>query len=342
MSESAFDEIFTTYYRSPSPARAVAALEAQARADPGWLDRGRRTLEIYFFSVIARVYAPILRDYEALFDRQPSRYILDVLAGTADETTRRFVATRLTDDRFRALHHQMRSVAKGSAGPRLDPLGHPARDALDLDLLWAEFLVTGETTSVERIIDVLEWPDLVRERVEMSLRLPKSVRFVEMLLPWPGRSRLSVSDGVVRFLGIRVDGERRVVETPEDLDCRFWAPSGSPGERAWALVSPLLSKRQREKVATKAVARWSLGANSIEHERVLEACEAGSATRRGRAELALLEISAYARLSRGDRSEAASWATRYLELSPNNDDVRSLLDRAARPDPPAPEEEEER
>jgi len=340
MSESAFDEIFTTDYRSPSPARAVAALEAQARADPGWLDRGQRTLEIYFFSVIARRYPPILRDYEALFDRQPSRYVLDVLAETDDEGTRRFIATRLTDDRFRALHHEMRSVVKGSAGPRLDPLGHPARDALDLDLLWAEFLVTGETTSVERIIDVLEWPDIVRERVESSLRLPKSVRFVGMFLPWLGRSRLSVSDGVVRFLGIRVDDQRRVVETPEDLDCRFWAPSGSPSERAWGLVSPLLSKRQREKAATKAAARWSLGANAVQHEPVLQACEAASATRDGRAQLALLEISAYARLSRGDRSEAASWATRYLELSPNNDDVGRLLDRATRPDLPVPTEEE--
>src|SRR5437016_5522143 len=97
MGEASFDEIFTTYYRSPRPARAVAALETEAHADPGWLERGRRTLEIYFFSAIARAYPPILRDYEALFDRQPSRFILDVLAETDDEGTRRFIAARLED-----------------------------------------------------------------------------------------------------------------------------------------------------------------------------------------------------------------------------------------------------
>jgi hypothetical protein len=331
-----------TYYRSPSPARAVAALETQAHADPGWLDRGRRTRDIYFFSAIARRYPPILRDYEALFDRQPSRFVFDVLAETDDAETRRFITARLTDDRFRALHHQMRAVAKGSSRQRLDPLGHAAQDALDLDLLWAEFLVTGDTTPVERIIDVLEWPDLVRGRVEFSLRLPKSLRFIGMLLPLLRRPRLTVPEAVVRLLRIEVDAQRRVVETPEDLDCRFWAPAGSPGQQAWHLLTPSLSKRQQEKVATKAAARWSLGANSIEHEPVLETCEAGSATREGRPKLALLEISAIARLSRGDRSEAASWAKGYLELSPNSDDMRRLLDRVARSDPIAPDEKEER
>jgi hypothetical protein len=328
MSEASFGEIFATYYQSPTPARAVATLEVEAPRDSGLLNKRWRTLEIYFFSTIAREYPPIVSEYEALFDRQPSRLVLDVLAQAGDAGTLRFIDARLGDERFRALHHQMRELVKGWPTKRIDPLATPARTALDLDLLWAEFLVTGRTTSVERIIDVLEWPDLLRQRVEFSLRLPGLVRSIGGSLPWLGRSRLSLSTGVVRRLGIEVDRQRRVVETPEDLDTRFLTADGSFDGEAWSLISPSLSKKERENVATKAAARWSLGANAIEHPRVVETCEAGSATRGGRARLALLEIVANARLSRGDLVQASAWARRYLELSPGDSDMNGLLDRA--------------
>jgi len=306
----------------------VAALEAEAPRDPGLLNKRWRTLEIYFFSTIAHEYPPIVSEYEALFDRQPSRLVLDVLAQTGDAGTRRFIDARLADERFRALHHQMRELVKGWPTKRIDPLATPARTALDLDLLWAEFLVTGRTTSVERIIDVLEWPDLLRQRVEFSLRLPGLVRLIGSSLPWLGRSRLSLSTGVVRRLGIEVDRQQQVVQTPEDLDCRFWAPAGSRGEEVWSLLIPHLSKPEQKRVATKVAARWSLGANAIEHPRVLETCEAESATRGGRARLALLEIVANARLSKGDLAHASAWARQYLELSPGDSDMNGLLDRA--------------
>src|SRR6266568_1449488 len=177
MGEASFEDIFTTFYRSPSPALALEALEGEARRESE-LDKGHTDLEVYYFATIARRFPSIVRDYEALFDRSPTRFVLSVLAQMSDEETRRFLAARLEDDRFRAVRRDMRHAVKGETppiAPRIAPgrssLGLDVR-GLDLDLFWAEFFVTADTSPVERIIDVLEWPDVVRQRVEASLRRP--------------------------------------------------------------------------------------------------------------------------------------------------------------------------
>jgi len=328
MSNASFDEIFTTYYQSPSPSRAVAALEAEARGNEK-LDKGDQTLRVYFFSTIAREHPAIVRDYEALFHRQPSSLVLSVLDQVGDEATWQFLATRLKDDRFRAIRRQMRDVTERETGSRIAPLVAPGRTALDLDLLWAEFFVTGNTTPVAQIIGVLDWPDVVRERVERGLRQPAVVRF---LGPFIGNeSRPSVPASVIRRLGITIDQERRVVATPEDLDWLCLADlffhQPSP---AWRLISRYLSEEQQRIASMRGAAIWSLGANAIKHVRVLETCEAQLATRSGQTRLTLMEICAVDRLSRGDHGEASAWAREYLELSPDNSEIRRLLDRATR------------
>jgi hypothetical protein len=328
MGEASFDEIFTTYYQSPSVSRAVAALEAEARADSK-LDKEDRALRVYFFSTIARQDPSIVRDYEALFDRQPSGLVLSVLGQVSDEATRQFVASRLADDRFRALRRQMRDIAEGETGAAIAPLVAPGLRAHDLDLSWAEFFVKGNTAPVERIIAVLDWPDVVRERIERGLRQPTIVRFLGAGLRQSWRP--SVPSRVIRRLGIAVDWRRRVVETPDDLDWLCLAPvffdQPSP---AWRLISPYLSEEQRGIASIRGAAIWSLGANAIEHVLVLETCESRLATRNGPTRLTLLEICAVARLSRGDQREAAAWARECLELSPGNREMGKLLDRATR------------
>jgi hypothetical protein len=328
MSQPSFDEIFTTYYQSPLPSRAVAALEAEARADSD-LDKEDIALRVYFFSTIARRDPSVVRDYKALFDRQPSSLVLSVLGQTSDEATRQFLASRLKDDRFRALRRQMRDIAESETGAPIAPLVAPGRRAHDLDLSWAEFFVTGDTAPVERIIAVVDWPDVVRERIERGLRQPAIVRFLGAGLHQ--RLRPSVPARVIRRLGIAVDWQRRVVQTQEDVDWLCLAPlffdQPSP---AWRLISTYLSEEQRRIAGIRGAAIWSVGANAIDHVRVLETCESRLATRSGPARLTLLEICAVARLSREDQGEAAAWAREYLELSPGNPEMRKLLDRATR------------
>jgi hypothetical protein len=87
--------------------------------------------------------------------------VLSVLAQVGDDGTRQFVAARVGDERFRGVRRQMRALVKGEAMKRIDPLAAPARTALDLDLLWAEFLVTGNTA-------LLRWRKSGRRRSIIS------------------------------------------------------------------------------------------------------------------------------------------------------------------------------
>ena len=69
-------------------------------------------------------------------------------------------------------------------------------DGNDLDMLWAEFLITGERKAVLHIINVLEWPDRVREKLNNWLVLKPPKKF---LADWRHKRKIRFfsSDGII-------------------------------------------------------------------------------------------------------------------------------------------------
>jgi hypothetical protein len=88
------------------------------------------------------------------------------------------------------------------AGEPGDPLAKPIASPRDPDLHWREFLLTGDHRPVVRLIDVLEWPDLLRERLVGWLHTPKKIF---------ERSRAAAAKRIADATGIRIDVEQRAI-----------------------------------------------------------------------------------------------------------------------------------
>lgn len=235
----AFERVTTGFYRQADPESAGLALRHWLRllaaADEAQI--GRLLVLFYVFARISQVseaarghFEPILRDY----------------AGAHPEIVQRLL--QLSDD-------------PTFPGVLDRPLERPEQ----LDLLWAEFFVTGRPDAILRIVSVLDGPDRTRQRLEAWLH-------ERSLLG--GRARRTAAD-TLTSVGLVVDLERKVIVTSGDLDglCFSIAEKKIPifGHLPFALTP-----EEMQVVGLKGAALWSLRLNARDHEAVAEICRAES------------------------------------------------------------------
>jgi hypothetical protein len=158
----------TFYYQAPDPAFGPKMLKELLK---------KETLEHPFFATndhLVNIHAALLgniaankprivRGYEAAFLEAPpagQRLIIRTLRNCGDrETVNRIDAWR-PDRRCADVRSELDSLKKHLEDPKRKPIRDlAAREPKDLDLLWADFFITGEYAAVSRILDVLDLPD---------------------------------------------------------------------------------------------------------------------------------------------------------------------------------------
>ncbi len=248
--QAAFDHVTAYYYRDPDVARTTLALRHMlgmlASSPPEQIER----------------FAPLVY----LFGR------------IAQESAAAHAALAIEiagyDGPDGALAQRIISARGDAAFP--DALALPAVDPVGLDLLWAEFFVTGRPEPVVRIVGMLDREDRVRKHLERWLS--------ERALFGGGRRRAYAE--ALRVLGIDLDVAARAIRTEGDLDCVCWAIA----ERKQPIFAHLtLAPDELTSVAIKASALWSLRLNATAHPVVGEVCRNEAERRGGPARLLLRE-----------------------------------------------------
>lgn len=146
----------------------------------------------------------------------------------------------------------------------------------EMDLCWSEFLVTGSTDPVEKVVAVLDRED--RTRPLLDKLLSEDDDWV-LLIDEPGRSELA-SIGVA--LGL--DEGRWQIVSPGDLDILFWF--GVKDQKPTCVqIFQKMTEEHRLHVANKGAAMWSLKANASQHGVIRLFCEEQSKIEGGRGRL---------------------------------------------------------
>jgi hypothetical protein len=248
----AFRRVTSEYYREPDPRLAVLALQHTlgllATIEPAQLQRFGNV--VYLFRRIAEVsddarigFEPLLRGY-----RGPHRELALAILEAPD----------------------------GGRAP--SALDLAVQGPEHLDLLWAEFFVTGSPEPILRIIGTLDLGDQVRRHLEIWLRARSF---------FGGAARRATAS-TLREVGLEVDLDSRAIVTEADLDCLCF----SIAERKFPIFKHLpfaLPSADLLVLATKGAALWSLRLNSTVHALVAELCRAERARPGGAARLRLTE-----------------------------------------------------
>jgi len=156
-------------------------------------------------------------------------FILELLALSGDEKTREFLLSRLNEGEYSAERSEIKQLLERDFPIKINALERNIQDSGDLDLLWTEFLVTGNRQAIVRIIEVLERPDRIREKFQGWLKSKPSFSF----LFGTEKRRKRVLDKLQNRIkqirsftprpwnsaGIVCDVGQGEIITAEDLDC---------------------------------------------------------------------------------------------------------------------------
>ncbi len=301
------EEIASFHYSHPSTKRVVRLLQFAGSSVYQEFASVPALEGVLFFLVRAAAQDPKLitiyrriRDQSSARDRPFVELLLEILhdqrfsAPASEPKSRQSLTRGETGD---PLIDELRNRLSGLTDITIHPLERPIRTGEDLDLLWAEFFVSGDVEVVRRIISVLSWPDRIRTRLEDYLAARSSMPLIRR------RLRDRAMRAVCEPSYVEIDLERQQVVTQDDLD---WAVFKTLGG---AELEGLLSRQpfhfsvvELTEIGTKSAARWSLSSNAEQHSIVLDACEAEGHRATGRSRLALLDITASAKFRRQMKS----------------------------------------
>jgi hypothetical protein len=156
------------YYESPDPGLGTAMLKDLLRKeniDHPWFTKQEHVLNIIaaMLGDIAAGNRQIVRQYEAEYAGAPlagRRVIARSLLNCGDKETLKQIDAWLTDPRQADVRPELEVLKTHLEDPnRKHVRDQSARSPHDLDLLWANFFITGEYASVSRILDVIDRSD---------------------------------------------------------------------------------------------------------------------------------------------------------------------------------------
>jgi hypothetical protein len=196
-------EFLGNYYRASAPEKAekfFALLVDEKLIDEPFFNESteqRLKLTGHSFGLIARGKPKLVRFYESKYASASKRgrlFLLEALWVAGDDETKRKLDQWERDATDRELANwidftliQLEMRGRPMARDRTPPFTATDLDvpwetrgwsmprdrlpltATDLDLLWCDFLITGEYVPVSHILGVLELPDLLRQRINEEL-----------------------------------------------------------------------------------------------------------------------------------------------------------------------------
>src|SRR5436190_1445104 len=127
---------------------------------------------------------------------------------------------------FGKLWAKFRSARKPNSSPKGDPLLRtPIESPTVLDQLWAEFIDAGNVAMVLRIVSVLDWEDVVRNRLQSWLSEMRPEMWAKA--PYKDYQQLLIR------CSFPINYDQRSIDGPVDLDLHVALLAGN-GELKFA------------------------------------------------------------------------------------------------------------
>ena len=232
MTDEEFKDFATWYYRVGSADRAAEALDYYVTSGSPIKDAHPPQLNpsLYLFARIAELTPGLIRKYELVFDndmltRKGRTFLIWLLELAGDGQTSIFLDSKLNES-WMSMWREAKETLDAESAFKTNPYNRHIRDGLDLDLMWCEFILTGNQKAVLRIVSVLARPDRIRERLEEWLRF----RGVPALAFWTRRKKNRTSHRLLATAQISCDADKQQVVTPVDRGAwdRRRPPKGCP------------------------------------------------------------------------------------------------------------------
>ncbi|OGW75388.1 MAG: hypothetical protein A2Z72_02970 [Omnitrophica bacterium RBG_13_46_9] len=280
-----FSSFITVFYISPRPDKVPEVLQhlmtsdtfkdAVVEKDGEFVLTQKAVLLVYVFARLAELYPQLLRDYERLFNSADLRgrtFLLTVFITCSDQSNRAFLKERTANLRS-AEEKKTVDIILNKPPLTTAAIIKEVKSALELDCLWAEFLLTGEKEPVEKVIGVLARPDIFRTRLTTWLSGSS-----------PSEENGKIKDILEKYWNIKVDlADKRIVAPADaaidlDIHCGLILRNSTVNKKDltkdFAELRKVIGLSDEDifVLVMKSTAAWSLYSNARQHEKVREIC----------------------------------------------------------------------
>ena len=168
----------TYYYLSPDPKlgpKMLRELLKKEYLEHAFFVRNDQVLDLIGAQLgdIAAGKPDVVREYEAAFADAPAdgrRVVIRALMNAGDRDTVKKVGEWIADPKYGGHKPALQALKSHLEDPKRQHVrDRPAKEPKELDLLWANYFVTGEYAPVSRILDVFDQP------AEKGNEVPKRV-----------------------------------------------------------------------------------------------------------------------------------------------------------------------
>lgn len=209
----------TYYYTAPDPSlgpKMLKALLEKENLEHAWFKKHDQVLVLIGAQLgdIAAGHPKIIREYEAAFADAPTlgrRVIVRALMNCGDGDSLKKVDAWIDDKDNAQLRPSLEALKNHLENPKRQHVrDRPAKEPKDIDLLWANYFVTGEYAPVSRILDVLDLPDAKENavlkrvaRFSLGSNLQQHPKLVELVQKHakdrPEGSRKAIEGLILKF-----------------------------------------------------------------------------------------------------------------------------------------------
>ena len=311
------NEVIRHYYLNPQPDKVPALLEQFISSDGFKKNQVSKEspdfVIAYSFGRIAQLNSALLKKYNEIFEKASHDgrlFVLKVFTVCGDDQTKQFLSEKAKDKKYENERSDIDKVIKEGIPVKLNPLTNEIKGPSDLDLLWAEFTISGNEKEVQKIISVLNWPDRVADKIKNYLKSPVSIDKKEQIVKL-------LSDEY----NIKCNIPNSSIETKGDIDILIilhHLQHGKNGSESFKSIKTAvgLNKEDIDYMSLKGSANWSLIINAQQYEKVFEICDAAIQNYAGYAKIALLRIAAYGYMTINDIDKAADRLRQLVALDP--------------------------
>ncbi len=244
----------------------------------------------YAFARMAQLEPSLLSEYLQIFENASDKgreFLLSVFKLCGDARVKQKLLEKSDNAVFAGIRTDLLKTVEGPFPVDFDPLTRKVEHPTDLDLLWTEFFISGNELAINKIIDTLDFPEILRPRIHQ--KLDEDDR---------GLINSKLIDLLSSELNVKIDPMTTKVLNQEDLDNLMVRELRNPRGDKDALRS-LLKMLEVENadlfyMAIKGAAVWSLRSNARQHPAVMDICKNQVTSRRGRSKIVLLRILAQA------------------------------------------------
>ena len=311
-------EYISFYYQAPAPEEAPevigALLDSEILNSKAAVESDFRGTTAYFFGRIGQMNPEIKVFYRALFEKSADKsFLVHIFRYCADEEDRKYLLAKVKDPGF----EEPAEMVNGLFGSGLtEPVNLPERDIKrsgDLDYYWNEFFLTGSEQVLEKLLNVISWPDRTRAKVESYLN---------------GSAAPENKEKVRQMLRTEFDfhfGKGGEILSKDDLDSKLALAVTTQGKgKEFQELNNLLGFTDEDTLhyATKGAVAWALASNALQHEKVLRFLEKKIPDLTGGALLLALQTAGEAELERNEDAAAEKHIRKVIELNPT--DLRAL------------------